>query len=137
MSPHVAATRGAVQPILKDATANGGTLRILTQTITSPTFAAQMQQVLKQYRGVQWHQWEPVNRDNVREGLRLAFGAYVNAVYHFDKANVVVALDSDFMDSGAGHLRYARDFMSRRRVRHGQTTSINRPPPEFTITSIT
>ncbi len=117
---------GALQPILKTATTNGGTLRILTQTMTSPTLGAQMQQLLTQYRGMQWHQWEPVSSDNAREGLRLAFGGFVNAVYHFDKASVVVTLDSDFMDSGAGHLRYARDFMSRRRVRQGKTTSVNR-----------
>ena len=112
----------ALQPILK----NPGGLRILTEAITSPTLGAQMQQLLAQYPGMQWHQWEAVSRDNVREGLRTAFGAYVNAVYHFDKANVIVSLDSDFMDSGAGHLRYARDFASRRRVRHRTTTSINR-----------
>jgi MoCo/4Fe-4S cofactor protein with predicted Tat translocation signal len=117
---------GALQPVLKNATAHGPSLRLLTQTITSPTLGAQIQQMLAQYPGVEWHQWEPVNRDNVREGLRLAFGAYGNAVYHFDKANVIVSLDSDFMDSGAGHLRYARDFASRRRVRHGVTSGINR-----------
>ena len=113
---------GALQPALK----NAGGLRLLTGTVTSPTLGAQIQQLLAQYPGMQWHQWEPVSGDNVREGLRAAFGAYVNAVYHFDKANVIVSLDSDFMDSGAGHLRYARDFASRRRVRHGATTSINR-----------
>src|SRR5216683_2955433 len=112
---------GALQGPIK----NPGALRLLTQTVTSPTLGAQIQQLLAQYPGIQWHQWEPVNRDNVREGLRVAFGAYINAVYHFDKANVVVALDSDFMDSGPGHLRYARDFVSRRRVRQG-STSINR-----------
>ena len=112
---------GALQPILK----NPGGLRLLTEAVTSPALGAQIQQLLAQSPGMQWHQWQPVNRDNVREGLRAAFGAYVNAVYHFDKANVIVSLDSDFMDSGAGHLRYARDFASRRRVRHGGT-SINR-----------
>src|SRR6266550_2053337 len=112
---------GALQPVLK----NPAGLRLLTEAVTSPTIGAQIQQLLAQYPGMQWHQWEPVNRDNVREGLRTAFGAYVNAVYHFDKANVIVSLDSDFMDSGAGHLRYAREFASRRRVRHG-ATSINR-----------
>ena len=113
---------GALQPILRNPTG----LRLLTESVTSPTLGAQIQQVLAQYPGMQWHQWEPVSRDNVREGLRAAFGNYVNAVYHFDKANVIVSLDSDFLDSGAGHLRYARDFASRRRVRHGATTSINR-----------
>ena len=117
---------GSIQPSLKAATANGASLRLLTQTISSPTLGAQIQQMLAQYPGVRWHQWEPVSGDNVREGLRMAFGGYVNAVYHFDKANVVVALDSDFMDRGPGHLRYARDFASRRRVRSGAPNAINR-----------
>src|SRR5581483_7505447 len=39
--------------------------------------------------------------------------------------DVVVSLGSDFLGDGAGHLRYARDFMSRRRVRKG-ATSMNR-----------
>jgi len=52
-------------------------------------------------------------------GLRAAFGGYVNAVYHFDKANVIVSLDADFSASGPGHLRYARDYASRRRVHKG------------------
>ncbi|HEY8131553.1 MAG TPA: TAT-variant-translocated molybdopterin oxidoreductase [Thermoanaerobaculia bacterium] len=113
---------GALQPVLK----NPQGLRLMTESITSPTLGAQIQQFVTQYPGVAWHQWEPVNRDNVREGLRLAFGGYVNAIYHFDKANVIVSLDSDFMDSGAGHLRYAREFASRRRVRQGATSGINR-----------
>src|SRR5436305_4050623 len=102
-----------------------GGVRLLTQTITSPTLGAQIQQFLAKSPGAKWHQWEPAGGHNVREGLRLAFGGYANAVYHFDKANVVVSLDSDVLERGPGHLRYARDFSSRRKVRKG-TTSINR-----------
>ena len=116
----------ALQPVLKNAKTDGAGLRLLTQTVTSPTLGAQIQALLAAYPGMQWHQWEPVNRDNVREGLRMAFGGYANAVYHFDKANVVVSLDSDFLAGGPGHLRYARDFMSRRKVRNGQPLSMNR-----------
>ena len=115
----------ALVPITNTAKTSGAGLRLLTQTITSPTLGAQIQQLLAAYPGMQWHQWEPVNRDNVRHGLRAAFGSYVNAVYHFDKANVVVSLDADFTSTGPGHLRYARDFASRRKVRRG-TTSMNR-----------
>jgi MoCo/4Fe-4S cofactor protein with predicted Tat translocation signal len=115
----------ALQPELKAAAANGAGFRILTQTVTSPTLGAQIQQVLAQFPGAKWHQWEAAGGHNVREGMRLAFGGYANAVYHFDKANVVVSLDSDALDRGPGHLRHARDFSSRRKVRKG-TTSINR-----------
>ncbi|HEY4640294.1 MAG TPA: TAT-variant-translocated molybdopterin oxidoreductase [Thermoanaerobaculia bacterium] len=111
----------ALQPVLK----NPGGLRLLTQTITSPSLGDQITKLLAALPGMKWHQWEPVNGDNVREGARLAFGSYVHPVYHFDKANVVVSLGSDFMGTGPGHLRYARDFMSRRRVRKG-VTSMNR-----------
>ncbi|HEX2122359.1 MAG TPA: TAT-variant-translocated molybdopterin oxidoreductase, partial [Thermoanaerobaculia bacterium] len=116
----------ALQPVLATAKTNGASLRILTQTITSPTLGAQIQSLIAQYPGMKWHQWEAVNRDNVREGAQMAFGGYVNVHYDFTKANVVVSLGSDFLGDGAGHLRYARDFMSRRKVRHGETQSINR-----------
>jgi len=115
----------ALQPILAAAKTNGAGLRLLTGTITSPTLGAQIQQLLTLYPGMKWHQWEPVNRDNAREGARMAFGSYVDVHYDLTKANVVVTLGSDFLDEGPGHLRYARDFASRRRVRQG-ATSMNR-----------
>src|SRR5213076_1086875 len=60
---------GALQPVLK----NPGGLRLLTDAVTSPTMGAQIQQLLAQYPGMQWHQWEAVSRDNAREGLKMAF----------------------------------------------------------------
>ncbi|MEO8383085.1 MAG: TAT-variant-translocated molybdopterin oxidoreductase [Acidobacteriota bacterium] len=110
---------GALQPIVTAAKTNGAGLRILTQTLTSPTLGAQLQSLLAQYPGMKWHQWEAVNGDNVREGARLAFGSYLHTHYDFTKANIVVSLGADFLGAGAGHLRYARDFMSRRKIRNG------------------
>src|SRR3979411_39029 len=49
----------ALQPVLGDAKTSGAGFRILTQTITSPTLGAQMQQLLATYPGMKWHQWEP------------------------------------------------------------------------------
>ncbi|HEX8407964.1 MAG TPA: TAT-variant-translocated molybdopterin oxidoreductase [Thermoanaerobaculia bacterium] len=115
----------ALQPVVADAKTNGAGLRILTQTITSPTLGAQMQALLAQYPGMRWHQWEAVSHDNVREGARMAFGSYVHTHYDFTKANIVVSLGSDFLGEGHGHLRYARDFMSRRKIRNG-VKSMNR-----------
>jgi hypothetical protein len=38
---------------------------------------------------------------------------------HFEKADVVLSLDADFLVSGPGWVRHARDFIDRRRVRRG------------------
>ena len=104
------------------STTQGSGLRILTETITSPTLASHLRQLLTTFPSARWHQYEPVNRDNVREGGRLAFGEYVETRYGFDQAEVILALDSDFLFSGPGNARYARDFARRRQVTDGQAT---------------
>ena len=97
-------------------TADGVGFRILTGTITSPTLAAQIQSILTLYPKAKWHQWEPAVSDGAREGAKLAFGSYVNTVYRLEKADVILSLDSDFLGSGPGHIRYAREFSRRRKL---------------------
>ncbi len=92
----------------------GAGLRILSGTITSPTLAAQLRTLLAQFPQAKWHQWEPAGSDGAREGGKLAFGRYVNIVYRPGKAEVVLSLDSDFLGSGPGHVRYAKEFFRRR-----------------------
>ena len=100
--------------------ANGGAgLRILTQTVTSPTLGHQLQALRAKFPQAQWHQYEPVNRDNVRAGAQMAFGAPVHTFYDLTKAKVILSLDADFTSSGAGNVRHARDFAASRNVRNG------------------
>src|SRR3984885_13034037 len=105
--------------------ADGSGLRILTDTVTSPTLAAQINAILKKLPAAKWYQYEPCGRDNAREGARLAFGKPVNTVYRMDQADVIVSLDADFVSSGPGHVRYAREFASRR-VIEGKNANLNR-----------
>src|SRR5262249_19113987 len=45
---------------------------------------------------------------------KLAFGEYVDAQYRIDQADVIVALDADFLGGGPGSLPYAKAFATRR-----------------------
>jgi MoCo/4Fe-4S cofactor protein with predicted Tat translocation signal len=103
----------------------GAGLRILTGIVTSPSLADQIRSMLTQFPQAKWHQYEPGSRDTVREGSKLAFGEYVNTVYHLDQADVIVALDADFLTAGPGAVRYARDFADKRRVT-GPESTMNR-----------
>ena len=105
-------------------TALGSGLRILSETVTSPTLNAQIDELLGRFPQAKWVQWEPFGRHNAREGSRLAFGEYVDAQYAFDKADVVLSLDSDFMCTGSSGLKYARAFASRRRLEGDKAQSI-------------
>ncbi len=97
----------------------GSGLRLLTETITSPTLASQLRDFLAKFPGAKWHQYEPGGRDAARAGARLAFGEDAGVHYRFDRAEVILALDADFAGCGPGSVRYARDFADRRRVRVG------------------
>jgi MoCo/4Fe-4S cofactor protein with predicted Tat translocation signal len=91
---------------------DGAGIRFLTEPITSPSLAELMADVLQDYPKARWHQYDPMSR----AGGGMAGAEPMEAVYQFDKADVILALDADFMCSGPGALRYTRDFSNRRRV---------------------
>src|SRR2546423_13984417 len=101
----------------------GAGLRFLTETITSPSLAAQMKEILTDFPEAKWHQYEPVNRDNARAGAVMAFGQPVNTTYDFSKADRILSLGSDFLSAMPGTLRYARDYAAKRRVENNKAES--------------
>ncbi len=94
----------------------GEGFRILTGIINSPTLASQLETILTLYPQAKWHQWEPAVGDGTREGAKLAFGTYLNTVYRPENAEVILSLDSDFLASGPGNVRYMREFYRRRKL---------------------
>ncbi len=117
----------------------GAGLRILTGTVTSPTLARQLRELLesKEFSKARWHQFDPIGQANTAAGARLAFGEEVDTVCHFDKADVILSLDADFLAWGPGRLRYAREFARRREPGADSQQPINRlyaiePTPTLT-----
>jgi MoCo/4Fe-4S cofactor protein with predicted Tat translocation signal len=97
--------------------ARAGTgLRVLTGAVTSPTLAEQIAALQNTFPAMVWHQWEPLHRDAVRAGAEIAFGRAVDMIYDFSRADVILGIESDALNSAPGHLRYARDFAARRRA---------------------
>jgi molybdopterin-containing oxidoreductase family iron-sulfur binding subunit len=108
----------AVRNVLKNQLGKRGAgLRILSETITSPTLAAEITALLNDLPDARWAIYDPCGLDNVRAGTVQAFGRPLNVVYDFTKADVVVSLDADFLSVGPGHVRYCHDFATRRKVR--------------------
>lgn len=93
----------------------GAGLRILTEASSSPTVEAQLQEVVARYPEARVHVWDPSARDAAYIGAQQAFGQIVEAQYRVAQADVILALDADFLSSGPGSLRSAREFARRRR----------------------
>ncbi|HEY6050025.1 MAG TPA: molybdopterin oxidoreductase, partial [Thermoanaerobaculia bacterium] len=66
----------------------GRGLRILSETVGSPTLGAQLLALTRDLPEARWHQWEPVNRDNAWAGAAAAFGSPLDSVVNVEKADV-------------------------------------------------
>ncbi len=94
----------------------GAGLRVLTESVVSPTLEAQLGRLLEKFRKATVHVYEPVNNDAAYQAADSAFGQVVVPRYDFTKAERVVSLDADFLGRGPAYLRDAADFMKRRRA---------------------
>jgi MoCo/4Fe-4S cofactor protein with predicted Tat translocation signal len=111
----------------------GAGLALLTGTITSPTLLDQIAQLQADLPQMKWVSYEPINRDNVRAGSQLAFGKDVHTLYHFDRAQVIVSLDCDFLLEEPGHVIHAREWIQGRKMhnpdgspKEAKTATMNR-----------
>lgn len=104
---------------------DGAKLRFLSQRIGSPTYLRLKTEVLAKFPGAKWVEYEAVSVDSAREGARIAFGRPVQVNYDFSKAQVILALDFDFLGLDASTILNMRQWADGRRVR-GREDGMNR-----------
>jgi MoCo/4Fe-4S cofactor protein with predicted Tat translocation signal len=120
---------------LDENRADGGAgVRFLSETVTSPTLLAQLDQIKKELPNSKFYQFEPINKDNSTAGAKMAFGSAVNTVYKFDQADRILTLDADIF-SGF-NVRYMKDFAKKRKYNE-ETKTINRLYSVETTMSLT
>jgi molybdopterin-containing oxidoreductase family iron-sulfur binding subunit len=111
--------------MLSDKKSSGGAgLYILSDTVTSPTLAAQWKAAQQNYPNAKWVQWDPVNRDSAYSASKTAFGDYYDPQYRLQDADVIVSLDADFLSgiTHPGFLRLAADYAGRRKLADANAT---------------
>src|SRR4029079_16735818 len=86
-----------------------------TVCVLSRSLRALLTLLLERWPQARWHRYEPVSRQTARDGARMIFGQDVEPRYRLSKADVVLSLDSDFLNCGPGRERSSRAFADRRR----------------------
>ncbi len=120
----------AVRDAMTAQKAQGGKgLRILSESITSPTLTRQIEALLAEYPAARWHRYEPIHDDSAREGVRMALGRDADVRNDLAKAQVIVSLDADILFDGPAAPRSIRDFAAGRKVAgggHDHAAAMNR-----------
>ncbi len=102
----------------------GRRIAFLSEASSSPTYRRLRQSAEERFDNMSWVTFEPFDEEESLEGNRMAFGRRLRTVNHYDRADVVVALDNDFMNP-FGHkdsVSNAARITRRRRVRSTDDT---------------
>ncbi|MEP6962572.1 MAG: TAT-variant-translocated molybdopterin oxidoreductase, partial [Acidobacteriota bacterium] len=96
--------------------ADGAGLRILSETLLSPTLESLRTQLLATYPAARWVEYDPVSRENARAGSEIAFGQALFVHPQFDKAKVILSLDADFLGGDSPSPLATKQFSKRRAI---------------------
>lgn len=96
------------------AKSGGKGLAILADGQTSPTRDRMRSELEGNFPGMLWAEYEPLGDDEAVTATAAAFGPGVRLLPKFDRADVVLAIDSNFLDPIEMGIGYAAGFSARR-----------------------
>ncbi len=103
------------------ATRKGEGLAVLMGPTTSPTFIDQMKTLATQMPSAKWYVSDPTVNPAIASAARKIAGRNAFIAYDLSKADVLVSLESDFLNFGPAAIKYAKQFSKRRNVDNGET----------------
>jgi molybdopterin-containing oxidoreductase family iron-sulfur binding subunit len=107
---------------------------VLSEASSSPSLLAVKQRFLETVPGARWYEYEPISRDNEREGLRLAHGRPLRLIPHVDRTRVVACFDADPLFEHPSAVRLARQFAALREPRDGAMSRLYVAESSYTLT---
>lgn len=94
--------------------AQGRGLVVLSEPTSSPALQDMRKRLLAAFPNMVWAEWCAINDDSQRTGTKAAFGAAQRVHPRFDKATVVLSLDSDFLGDDPSSVANARAWAAGR-----------------------
>jgi MoCo/4Fe-4S cofactor protein with predicted Tat translocation signal len=102
--------------------ANGGDgLVFLAESSTSPSRARLQKAIAKKFPKSQWFTFDAIDSGIHQRAASQAYGRSVRPVYHFDKAKVILSLDSDFLGGEDDCHNHIKKFVAGRNAPDGMS----------------
>ncbi len=92
-------------------------VRIVTHTMLSPTTKKAIADFTAKFPNTQVVTYDPVSSSALLQANEECFGQKVVPDYHFDKAEVIVSFDADFLGTWISPVEYARQYSENRRIK--------------------
>ncbi|MEA3187036.1 MAG: hypothetical protein QOD99_866, partial [Chthoniobacter sp.] len=103
--------------LIAEAKANTGEgLAFLVEEDNSPTRERMRSEIEKRFPLARWAVYEPLGADETSQAANVAYGPGLKVTHAFEAADVILALDSDFLGCEDGNVAAIKAFSARRRV---------------------
>jgi MoCo/4Fe-4S cofactor protein with predicted Tat translocation signal len=109
--------------LTNNAKGDGGAgLAFLVEELQSPTRERLRGELERMFPAVRWCVYDAGLTEDQQSATQAAFGPNARLIPRLDRADVILSLDSDFLDCGEGDLAAVRGFTSRRRISEAKET---------------
>jgi molybdopterin-containing oxidoreductase family iron-sulfur binding subunit len=95
-------------------------IAILTNAVTSPTFKKVLDEFAAAYPNSKVYSYEVFDNSARRSAWQKSYGGRALPVVKLDEAKIILALESDFLETDEGHIENARKFSMNRDVMSGR-----------------
>jgi molybdopterin-containing oxidoreductase family iron-sulfur binding subunit len=104
------------QVIAKLKEGGGGRKVLLTSTVIGPSTIALIKQLQSAYSGLEWVVYDETSADALRQAHRALTGKAIIPGYHFDRADLIVSFDADFLGTWLTPVEFAGGYAAKRTV---------------------
>jgi molybdopterin-containing oxidoreductase family iron-sulfur binding subunit len=117
-------------------TGDGTGVAVLAGTSSSPTRTMVRDRFLEAHPRAGWYEYEPISRDNEREGTRLVFGQPQRVHPMLGAVGVVACFDADPLFDHPSALRLAREFALARHPESEPTARLYVAESSYSLTGV-
>lgn len=93
-----------------------GRIVLLTSTIISPSTVQLIQDFIIKYPSTSWIKYDQISSSGILEANKICFDAQVIPSYQFDKADVIVGINADFLGTWLSPIEYTTQYSSNRKL---------------------
>ncbi len=101
---------------VKASLTSASNIKVLSNTIISPTAKKAIEEFSTKYNNVQHVQYDAVSYAGMLDANEEGFGIRAIPDYHFDKADVIVSFGADFLGTWVSPVEYAKKYIKTRLV---------------------
>jgi len=101
---------------LNEITAKGGQIRIVSNTILSPSTKAALEKFKAKYPTTKVVQYDPVSTYGLVKANQESLGAAIIPSYDFSKAKVIVSIGADFLGNWISPIEFTKQFAKTREI---------------------